>query len=120
MRGIGDCLDSEQALRGYFGGYGFKQAVVRHREDEDGNNTSWALVTMESPEAAAAVIAAKPHKVSFQQVSEESGETVEVERELVPSLPPIPYAQQDTCRRRRSLFWSTAVHGKKDSLGSHV
>ena len=50
VRGVGGLLESESALTKVFQVYGeVVQTTVRHRIDEDtGDNTSWALVTMAS------------------------------------------------------------------------
>ena len=47
VRGVGGRLENEEKLKQLFKQFGrVVQATVRHREDEAGNNTSWALVTM--------------------------------------------------------------------------
>jgi hypothetical protein len=46
VRGINGDFETEEGLRQAFSAYGkFSSALVRHRTDEVGNNTSWALVT---------------------------------------------------------------------------
>jgi hypothetical protein len=53
VREVGDVCQSEDELRVVFSKFGpFVRAMVRDRADEEGNNTSWALVTMGNPEAA--------------------------------------------------------------------
>lgn len=53
VRNIGDVCQTENELRVVFSKFGhFVRANVRIRYDEDGNNTSWALVTLGNPEAA--------------------------------------------------------------------
>ena len=50
VRGIGDLFESEEALIEMFSYFGeVKLAVVRHRTTEEGENTSWAIVTMGHP-----------------------------------------------------------------------
>lgn len=47
VRGVGGDFESAETLEKAFSKYGkFLTATIRHREDEAGNNTSWALVTM--------------------------------------------------------------------------
>ena len=47
VRGVGGAFESEEALTEVFKPFGaVVQATVRHRTDAEGNNTSWALVTM--------------------------------------------------------------------------
>ena len=54
-------LESQENLARYFSTFGtFSKAVVRHREDDQGNNTSWALVIMEDVGSAERVLAARP------------------------------------------------------------
>jgi hypothetical protein len=53
VRNIGDVCQTEDELRVVFSKYGhFVRAMVRIRYDDDGNNTSWALVTLGTAEAA--------------------------------------------------------------------
>ena len=61
VRGVGGRFEDEGHLRELFGQYGHVlQATVHHREDEDGNNTSWALVTMQNEKSVEKVLAARP------------------------------------------------------------
>ena len=47
VRGVGGKYESAEALKKTFSKFGkFVTATIRHRQDEAGNNTSWALVTM--------------------------------------------------------------------------
>ena len=58
-------LSSEPALRAVFQQFGhFDRASVRLRVDSDGNNTSWALVTMGDKESADRALAMADLEVS--------------------------------------------------------
>ena len=59
VRGIGEKFETEEAMVEIFAQFGtVSQVQIRHRIDEDtGANTSWALVTMDSRDAAEAAIA---------------------------------------------------------------
>ena len=53
VRGVGGKFETEEALMDIFKIFGaVVQATVRHRMDAEGNNTSWALVTMSSYKGA--------------------------------------------------------------------
>ena len=59
VRGVGGKFEDEKALSRVFGRFGeVIQATVRHRIDDSGANTSWALVTMASVGAVEDALAA--------------------------------------------------------------
>ena len=61
VRGVGGELEDDENIGHFFSQFGlFKRATVRHRTDEAGNNTSWALVTMMDKESTQRVLAARP------------------------------------------------------------
>ena len=61
VRGVGGDLEDEENLKTFFSQFGlFKRATVRHREDEFGVNTSWALVTMMDKASCERVLDARP------------------------------------------------------------
>lgn len=58
VRGVGGSFESEVALVAVFTDFcGVANAVVRHRTGEDGANTSWGLVTMETQAGVVAALA---------------------------------------------------------------
>ena len=81
VRGVGNGFESEEALFRVFalddgagGRLRVEQATIRHRIDRtSGENTSWALVTMESQKAAEIVMASRaqlPSQLTVQRFSE--------------------------------------------------
>ena len=85
VRGIGNGFESEQALcrvfaldNGSGGRLRVEQVTIRHRTDKTtGQNTSWALVTMESREAAETVMAARaklPSQFTVERFSKKIGQ----------------------------------------------
>ena len=60
VRGIGGKFETQDAVKGIFRKFGpVRNVTIGHRTDKDtGANTAWALVTMESREAAEVVMAA--------------------------------------------------------------
>ena len=58
FRGVGGKFENRNALINLCSRYGpVRDAVVRRRFDDDGNNTSWALVTMENVKSAQSILA---------------------------------------------------------------
>ena len=58
VRGVGGRFENRGVLTSVFAKYGeVTEAWVRRRFDSDGNNTSWALVTMANVKAASSVLA---------------------------------------------------------------
>jgi hypothetical protein len=93
VRGIGGVLQSEDKLRSFFGRFGsMLSAKIRVREDEAGANTSWAMVTLNSPDAAARALAARPLMVTVPATAFAPAE----ERELTVNLFETETAQKST------------------------
>ena len=78
VRGVGQALGTEEALRAYFSKYGaFKQATVHKRQDQaTGANTSWAVVTMEDEVSANAVLAVANTKQLIHMAKEPTPEVL--------------------------------------------
>ena len=64
--GIGGEYESKEALSRIFGQFGtVHDAAVRHRIDDDGQNTSWALLTMAAASEAEAILEAAAELAPF-------------------------------------------------------
>jgi hypothetical protein len=83
VRGVGGELEDEEALLQTFRRFGdTTQATVRHRIDaSSGENTSWALVTMNSREGAdAALLAAGGVDAGDEELRSPEGRKLKVTR----------------------------------------